>query len=123
MFNKVIIIGNLTRDPELRYTPGGVAVCNLRIASNSKYVSNGEPKEEVMYIDVVVWGRQAETTSQYMSKGSTVLVDGRLQERSWETDGTKRTKHEIVAQTVKFLSTGAQQGKPDGHHDDDVAPF
>ena len=103
MFNKVILIGNLTKDPELRYTPGGTPVTNLRLAVTSRYKQSDEFKEETLFIDVVVFGRQAETCSQYLSKGRPVLAEGRLQERSWETDGQKRSKVEVVAQTVKFL--------------------
>lgn len=103
MFNKVIMVGNLTRDPELRYTASGTAVANLGLAVNSKFRSGDEFKEEVLFIDVVVWGKQGETVSQYLSKGRQVLVEGRLQERKWESDGQTRRKTEIVANTVKFL--------------------
>jgi single-strand DNA-binding protein len=98
-YNKTIMIGNLTRDPELRYTPQGTAVTTLGLAVNSQY---GE-KKEVLFIDTIVWGKQAEACSQYLVKGRQVLVDGRLQERTWETDGQKRSKMEIVANEVKFL--------------------
>lgn len=105
MFNKVILVGNLTRDPELRYTPQGTSVCNFGIAVNRKYKQGEEVKEEVTFINVVVFGKQADTCGQYLNKGSAVLVEGRLQERRWETDeGQKRSKHEVVAQNVRFLS-------------------
>lgn len=105
MFNKIILIGNLTRDPELRYTPQGTSVCNFGIAVNRKYKQADEMKEEVTFINVVVFGKQADTCGQYLNKGSGVLVEGRLQERRWETeDGQKRSKHEVVAQNVRFLS-------------------
>lgn len=108
MFNKIILIGNLTRDPEVRYTPQGTSVCNFGIAVNRKYKQGDELKEEVTFINVVVFGKQADTCGQYLNKGSSVLVEGRLQERRWETDeGQKRSKYEVVAQTVRFLS-----GKP-----------
>ena len=105
MFNKVILIGNLTRDPELRYTPQGTSVCNFGLAVNRKYKQGEEMKEEVTFISVVVFGKQADTCGQYLNKGSSVLVEGRLQERRWETeDGQKRSRHEVVAQSVRFLS-------------------
>lgn len=103
MFNKVILIGNLTKDPELRYTPQGTPVATLRLAVTSRFKSSDEMKEETLFIDVVVWGKQAESASQYLSKGRPVLVEGRLQERRWETDGQQRSKMEVVAQTVRFL--------------------
>ncbi|MCK4910006.1 MAG: single-stranded DNA-binding protein [Thermodesulfovibrionales bacterium] len=110
MFNKVIMVGNLTADPELRYTAQGTPVANLRIAINSKYRSGEEFKEETLFIDVTVWGKQGESCSQYLSKGRQVLVEGRLQERSWESDGQKRSKMEIVANNVKFLGRRDEGG-------------
>jgi len=104
MYNKVILIGNLTKDPELRYTPQGTPVCTIRLASSTKYKSGDGMKEETLFIDCIVWGKQGESTAQYLSKGKTALVEGRLQERKWETDGQQRSKFEIVAQTVRFLS-------------------
>jgi single-strand DNA-binding protein len=102
--NKVILIGNLTRDPEMRYTPNGTAVTTLSLAVNRRFKQGEETREEVCYIDVVVFGRQAETCSQYLAKGSGVVVDGRLSQRRWEAeDGTKRSKHEVVAQDVRFM--------------------
>ena len=103
MYNKVILIGNLTKDPELRYTAQGTAVASFRLAINSKFKSGEEMKEETLFIDVTVWGKQGETVSQYLSKGSQCLVEGRLNENSWESDGQKRTKMEVVASTVRFL--------------------
>ena len=105
MFNKIILIGNLTRDPEMRYTPQGTSVCNFGMAVNRKYKQADESKEEVMFINIVVFGKQADTCGQYLNKGSSALIEGRLQERRWETeDGQKRSKHEVVAQSVRFLS-------------------
>ena len=106
MFNKVIMVGNLAADPELRYTAQGTPVANLRLAVNSNVKSGDEWKEEVLFINVTVWGKQGESCSQYLSKGRQVLVEGRLQERSWEQDGQKRSKMEIIANTVKFLAQG-----------------
>lgn len=106
MFNKIILVGNLTRDPEVRYTPQGTSVCNFGIAVNHSYKQGDEIKKEVTFINVVVFGRQADTCGQYLNKGRTVLVEGRLQERRWETEeGQKRSKYEVVAQNVRFLSS------------------
>ena len=103
-FNKVILIGNLTKDPEVRYTPTGTPVANFSIAVNRQYKQGEEKKEDVCYVDIVVFGKQAESCGQYLNKGNGVIVDGRLQQRRWETeDGQKRNKHEVVAQAVRFL--------------------
>ena len=106
--NKVFLMGNLTRDPELRYTQGGMAVANLGLASNRVYKGkDGEKKEETCFVRVVVWGRQAETCGQYLTKGSPLFVEGRLQSRSWETeDKQKRNTLEVVALNIQFLSGG-----------------
>lgn len=106
--NRVFLIGNLTRDPELRYTASGTAVTNLRIAVNRRYkTQSGEIKEETAFITVVVWGKQAEACTQFLAKGRPVFVEGRLQMRSWETpDGQKRNVLEVRASRVQFL------GKP-----------
>jgi len=114
MYNKVILIGNLTRDPELRYTPNGKAVSTVGLAVNSKFRSGEESKEETLFIDVVVWGKQAETVSQYLSKGRQVLVEGRLQERRWEQDGQQRRKTEVVAENVRFLGSRREGGESGG---------
>jgi single-strand DNA-binding protein len=114
MFNKVILIGNLTRDPELRYTPQGTAVATFRLAVNSNYKSGGDGKKETLFIDVVVFGKQAEPCSQYLSKGRPALVEGRLQEGRWEKDGQQHSKMEVIAQTVRFLGQkGSQDDSPD----------
>jgi single-strand DNA-binding protein len=103
-FNKVILMGNLTRDPEVRFTPSGTPVANFRMAVNHRYKQGSEMRDDVCYIDVVVFGKQAESCGQYLNKGNGVIVDGRLQERRWETeDGQKRSKHEVVAQQVRFM--------------------
>jgi single-strand DNA-binding protein len=111
-FNKVILLGNLTRDPELRYTPGGQPVCNFDLAINRSYTTQGgERRDEVCYVTIVAWAKQAETCAEYLKKGSAALVEGRLQQRSWETaDGQKRSKHEVVAERVQFL--GPRRGAP-----------
>ncbi len=110
MYNKVILIGNLTRDPEVRYSPQGTPIANFSLAINRKYKAGDEQKEEVSYFDIVVFGRQAETSSQYLSKGSAVLIDGRLQQRRWEDKetGQKRSKVEVVAETVRFMPKKSQ---------------
>ena len=103
-FNKVILMGNLTRDPEIRYNPNGTAVANFSLALSRKYKQGEEYKEEVSYIDIVVFGKQAENCGQYLSKGRGALVEGRLQQRRWETDdGQKRSKVEVVANSVQFM--------------------
>jgi len=102
--NKVFIMGNLTRDPELKTLPSGSSVANFGIATNRVWRNQqGEKQEEVQFHNVVVFGKQADTVSQYLKKGSSVFVEGRLQTRNWEAqDGTKRTKTEIVAERVQF---------------------
>ena len=115
-FNKVILIGNLTKNPEVRYTPSGTPVTNFGLAVNRRYRQADDQKEEVCYIDVVVFGKQAEHCGQYLSKGNGVIVDGRLQQRRWETeDGQKRSKHEVVAQTVTFLPKRSEGGSDPSH--------
>ena len=112
--NKVFLIGNLTRDPELRYTPGGTAVANLGIAVNRRFKdSSGELKEEVCFLTVTVWDKQAEACCQYLKKGRPVFVEGVLQSRFWETnDGQKRSAIDVRAERVQFLgSYGAVGGK------------
>ena len=104
-YNKVVLMGNLTRDPELRYTPTGTAVVNLRIAVNRRFRDrSGEQKEEVCFLTIVVWDKQAELCNQYLQKGSPVFVEGVLQSRSWETnDGQKRSTIDVRAERVQFL--------------------
>src|ERR687896_406718 len=118
-FNKVILIGNLTKNPEVRYTPSGTPVTSFSLAVNRRFRQANDLKEEVCYIDIVVFGRQAEHCGQYLSKGNGVIVDGRLQQRRWETeDGQKRSKHEVVAQGVTFLpkrQDGGGGGEPPIH--------
>jgi single-strand DNA-binding protein len=109
-YNKVLLMGNLTKDPELRYTPQGTAVANLRLAINRKYRSKDqELKEEVCFITAVVWNKQAETCNQYLHKGSSVFVEGRLQSRSWEDNtGAKRSVIEVRAERVQFMGAPGQ---------------
>ncbi len=107
--NKVFLMGNLTRDPELRYVPSGSAVANLGIAVNRSYTSqSGEKKEEVCYVRVVAWSKLAEICGEYLTKGSPILVEGRLQSRSWETeDGQKRNTLEVIAVNIQFVGQKA----------------
>lgn len=101
--NKAIIVGNLTRDPELRALPSGANVCNFGIATNRVwYNQEKEKQEETEFHNIVVFGKQAESCAQYLKKGSSALVEGRLQTRSWEKDGAKQYRTEIVADHVQF---------------------
>lgn len=117
-FNRVFLMGNLTKDPELRYTPQGTAVANLRLAVNRKFRTKSQDlKEEVCFITVVVWNKQAEICNQYLHKGRPLFVEGRLQSRSWDdANGQKRTVIEVRADRVQFLGSapqsaaGAKQG-------------
>jgi single-strand DNA-binding protein len=120
--NKVFLIGNLTRPPELRYTPSGTAVSDLRLAVNRSYTTQGgERREETCFLTVVVWGKQAESSAQYLDKGSPVLVEGRLQTRDWETkDGQKRNVVEVVAERLQFLGRGRSGGPPSGSTEAEV---
>jgi len=130
--NKVFLLGNLTRNPELRYTAQGSSVCNFSIAVNRSYKGgDGEYKKEVNFFKIVVWGKSADNCDNYLSKGGPVLVEGRLQNRSYETqDGQKRTTTEIVADQVTFLNGGgdkpegcANGGEFAGETDDEAVPF
>jgi len=103
-FNQVTLMGNLTRDPELRTTPNGASVCSFSLALNRSYKNaDGNWTEATDYIDIVAWGPLGERVAQYLSKGRPALVSGRLQSRSWEQDGLKRNKVEVVANDVTFL--------------------
>ncbi len=112
--NKVLLSGRLTRDPELRYTPSGVAVITFSLALNRRYKDqSGEWKEEVSFVNVVAWQRQAELASEFLKKGSAVFVEGRLQSRSWETsEGSKRSVIEVRAERLQFLDRVRREGEP-----------
>lgn len=113
-FNQVILMGNLTRDPELRQIPSGQSVCTFSLALNRSFKgADGNWQEATDYIDVVAWGPLGERVSQYLTKGRPVLVNGRLQSRSWEQDGQKRSKVEVNAQDVTFLG-GRGEGEQGG---------
>jgi single-strand DNA-binding protein len=104
--NRVFLMGNLTRDPEVRYTPSGRPVGDLRMAVNRKFkTSSGEDRDETCYVSIVVWGRQAETCGEYLRKGSPLLVEGRLNYDEWEKDGQKFNRLRVVASRVQFLGT------------------
>jgi single-strand DNA-binding protein len=133
--NRVVITGNLTRDPELRSTPSGTPVCALRIASNTRRkTTNGEWTDKANYFSVTVWGAQGENCHRFLAKGRPVAIDGRLEWREWTgTDDVKRESVEIVADAVQFLATAngtadAPAEEPPAHddapgHDDDDIPF
>lgn len=109
--NKVILLGNLTRDPELRYMPSGTPVSSFGLAVSRRYRQGEEWKEEVCFVDIVTFGRQAETVSEYLHKGSPALIEGRLRWRTWETEaGQKRSKHEVIADMVQFMPRARDEG-------------
>ncbi|WP_455756785.1 single-stranded DNA-binding protein [Sulfurimonas sp.] len=112
MYNKVILVGRLTRDIELRYSQAGMGIANTAIATNHNYTSNGEKKEEVCYTDITFFARSAEIANQYLRKGSQILVEGRLKLDQWvDQSGQKRSKHSVVVETMKMLdSKGDNQG-------------
>ena len=122
MFNRIILIGNLTRDPEVRYTPAGTPVTTLSIAVNSRYKQGEDAKDETLFIDAIVFGKQAETCGQYLSKGNPVLVEGRLRERRWEYEGQKKNKFEVVVNTVRFLPKRDQRQSGTGSNIPDLTP-
>jgi single-strand DNA-binding protein len=113
-FNSVILLGHLARDPELRYTPQGAAVCDFTVAVNRKFTKkDGEKVEEVAFVDVTSWNRQAEIAAEYLKKGRPILVSGRLAQDRWEdeTTGQKRSKLRIVAESLQFLGSGSKDGE------------
>lgn len=110
MFNKVVMVGNLTRDPELRYLPSGSAVCNTAIATNRRFKNqSGEQKEEVCFVDITLFGRTAEIANQYLKRGRKVLIEGRLKLDQWsDQNGNKRSKHSIVVENLQMLDPKGQ---------------
>jgi len=109
-FNKVVLVGNLTRDPELKYLPNGTAVAQVGLAVNRSWTSeSGEKKEEVTFVDITLWGKTAENTAKYMSKGGAVLVEGRLKLDQWEKDGQKFSKLKVIGESVVFLSNSKDE--------------
>jgi single-strand DNA-binding protein len=106
MYNKVVLVGNLTRDVELQYTQGGVAITKAAIATSRKFTKNGESREEVMYIDLTFFGKLGEIANQYLRKGSKILVEGRLQFEQWvDNNGGKKSKHSVAVETMKMLDS------------------
>lgn len=127
--NKCILIGNLTRDPELRVTPKGTAICQFGLALNRQWKDeSGQSRDETTFLDVEAWGKQGELVSKYLTKGSPAMIEGRLKLDSWEdkTTGQKRTKLKVVLENVQFLSSrggGQQEEKTDTHREmKDAAP-
>lgn len=114
--NKAMIFGNLTRDPELKALPSGMSVCTFSLATNRVYNDrDGNRQEQVDYHNIVVFGKQADTTAKYLKKGSSAYVEGRLQTRSWDKDGVKQYRTEIVADRVQFGPRGGDGGEASGH--------
>ncbi|EMI21280.1 single-strand binding protein [Rhodopirellula maiorica SM1] len=110
-YNRVVLVGNITRDIELKYTQGGTAVTEITIAVNDRRKSaSGEWVEETTFVDVTLWGRTAEVASEYLSKGSPILVEGRLKLDMWETDGQKRSKLRVIGERMQMLSGGGGGG-------------
>lgn len=107
MFNKVVLVGNLTRDIELRYSQNGSAIANTAIATSRKFTVNGEKKEETCFVDITFFGRSGEVANQYLKKGSKILVEGRLQFEQWvdKTSGQKRSKHSVIVETMQMLDS------------------
>ena len=140
-FNRVILMGNLTRDPVLRKTPSGASVCDMRLAVSERYkTSSGEQQERTLFIDVVAWERQADKCAQYLAKGSSIIVDGHLRQEEYKTrEGENRSKVSVMAQTVQFISTPNRDGSaspsaaasppppnessPSSSDDEEEAPF
>ena len=130
MFNKIILVGNLTRDIELRYSQAGMGIANTAIATSHKFTVNGEKKEEVCFVDITFFGRSAEVANQYLRKGSKILVEGRLKLDQWvDQSGQKRSKHSVTVATMQMLdSKGDNQGggynnqAPAGGNNDYAAP-
>ena len=121
MFNKVVLVGNLTRDIELRYAQSGSAIANTAIATSRKFTQNGEKKEEVCFMDITFFGRSAEVANQYLRRGSKILVEGRIKFDQWVAqDGSKRSKHSVIVETMQMMDSkadAAAQGSSEGYGD------
>ncbi len=109
-YNRVILVGNLTRDPELKYIPSGTAVSEIGLAVNDRVKRGDQWVEEATFVDVTLWGRTAEVANEYLSKGSSCLIEGRLKLDTWEKDGQKRSKLRVVAEKMQMLSGGGKGG-------------
>ncbi|MFP4175977.1 MAG: single-stranded DNA-binding protein [Planctomycetota bacterium] len=113
--NKVFLMGNMTRDPELRYTPSGTPVCDIGMAINRRYsTQGGEQREETCFVDVTFWGRRAEVVSEYFAKGDPIFVEGRLQLDQWETSEGNRSKLKVVARNFEFVGPASGSGASGG---------
>src|SRR6201997_4845888 len=124
-FNKVILLGNLTRDPEVRYTPKGSAVCDLGVAINRQYtLESGEKREEVTYVDIVLWSRLAEIAGEYLKKGRPVFIEGRLQLDTWDDkqSGQKRSKLRVIGETMQLLGSRPSSSASSAGESSDEAP-
>jgi single-strand DNA-binding protein len=122
-FNKVILLGNLTRDIELRHTQSGMAIAKFGMAINRKYTVNGESKESTCFVDLTAWGKQAEILNQYVRKGSQLFVEGRLEYSTWETqEGQKRNKLEVVVENFQFVGAGGSRAGGGGASGEESAP-
>ena len=123
MYNKVVLVGNLTRDIELRYSQSGMAIAKTAIATSRKFTSNGEKKEEVMFIDLTFFGRSGEVANQYLRKGSKILVDGRIQFDQWvDQNGGKRSKHSIAVESMQMLDSKGDNQNAGGSQSNYNAP-
>ncbi len=137
-FNKVILVGNLTRDPELRYIPSGTAVSDIGLAVNDRIKRGDQWVDEATFIDITLWGRTAEIANEYLSKGSSVLIEGRLKLDRWEKDGQKHSKLKVIGERLQMLggregggggggrggrgSSGGSRGDDQSNYDDDYMP-
>ena len=123
MFNKVVLVGNLTRDIELRYASSGSAIANTAIATSRKFTQNGERKEEVCFVDITFFGRSAEVANQYLRRGSKILVEGRLKFDQWVAqDGSKRSKHSVIVETMQMMDSKADAAAQGGGNSNYSAP-
>ena len=121
-FNRVILAGNLTRDPEIRYLPSGTSVTSFAIAVNERIKKGDAWEDYASYFDVTVFGKQGENCAEYLSKGRPVLVEGKLRQRRWEADGVKKSKIELIADNVQFLGSGKGGGAGEGSRGSAPAP-
>lgn len=122
MFNRIILIGNLVKDPDVRYTPGGTPVTTIRLAVTTKYRQGDEIKDDTLFIDTIVFGKQAETCGQYLNKGNPVLVEGRLRERRWESEGQQKSKFEVLVNNIRFLPKRESQTMNNNLEISDIIP-
>jgi single-strand DNA-binding protein len=121
--NKVFLIGNLTRDVELSYTPNGTAVAKIGLAVNEKYELDGQEKKEVCFIDITAWKKTAENCSQYLSKGSPVMIEGKLVFKQWEQSGFKRSKLEVTALNIQFLTKESSTKQIQNQSNEENIPY